>query len=70
MAEKSKGLAGNPAPGGEASLLCSDCASPEDVSDLEFLFSAEPAFSSKQHKVYHVCENSIKNLNKVIILVL
>ena len=52
MAEKSKGLAGNPAPGGEASLLCSDCASPEDVSDLEFLFSAEPAFSSKQHKMY------------------
>ena len=52
MAEKSKGLAGIPAPGGEASLLCSDCASPEDVSDLEFLFSAEPAFSSKQHKMY------------------
>jgi hypothetical protein len=51
VSEKSKGSAGIPAPGGEAALLCPDWTSPEDVSDLAFLFSVEPAFLSKEHKI-------------------
>lgn len=51
VSDKSKGLAGIPAPGGEAALLCPDWTSPEDVSVLVFLFSVEPAFLSKEHKI-------------------
>ena len=47
IAEKSKGLGGNPVAGPEAAL-CPACESFEDVSSLEFLFSAAPALSSKK----------------------
>lgn len=40
IAEKSKGLAGKPVPGPGVAL--------EDASSLEFLFSTEPALSSKK----------------------
>ena len=52
MAEKSKGLAGNSVPGIGLALLCPVCDSPEDVSDLGIVFSAEADFSSKEYKIY------------------
>ena len=54
MAEKSKGLAGIPAPGREPVLLCPDGDSPEDVSEFVTLFSVEPGFSSKKDITYTI----------------
>lgn len=63
MAEKSKGLgAANPASGSwkGAALVCPDCESPEEVSDLglltsvsdlELLFSVETGFSPGKDKI-------------------
>lgn len=47
ICEKSKGLAGNPV-AGPGVAFCPAGESLEDVSSLEFLFSAEPALSSKK----------------------
>lgn len=43
MAEKSKGLGGIPASGGEVALLCPDWTSPEDVSDKSKGLAGIPA---------------------------
>lgn len=52
MAEKSKGLVGNPASCRELALLCADGDSPEDVSGFVALFSFEPGFSSGKDMTY------------------